>query len=108
MSVFLRDQPTPPIYTLSLHDALPIFTSTPRCSTAEISPASFPSLALLGLSMAAPSSARLGKEDRKSTRRNSSHGYISYAVFCLKKNKRDQARDGRRPLGRRCVLQARE
>src|SRR2546422_5671739 len=29
-----------------------------------------------------------GKEDRKSTRLNSSHGYISYAVFCLKKKKR--------------------
>src|SRR2546429_5426761 len=27
-----------------------------------------------------------GKEDRKSTRLNSSHGYISYAVFCLKRN----------------------
>src|SRR2546429_6505234 len=31
-----------------------------------------------------------GREDRKSTRLNSSHGYISYAVFCLKKKKRTQ------------------
>src|SRR2546422_5691979 len=31
--------------------------------------------------------ARSGPEDRKSTRLNSSHGYISYAVFCLKKKK---------------------
>src|SRR2546429_7131380 len=31
-----------------------------------------------------------GKQDRKSTRLNSSHGYISYAVFCLKKKKRSQ------------------
>src|SRR2546429_5524369 len=31
----------------------------------------------------------LGKEDRKSTRLNSSHGYISYAVFCLKKKKQN-------------------
>src|SRR5256884_998637 len=31
-----------------------------------------------------------GKQDRKSTRLNSSHGYISYAVFCLKKKKRQQ------------------
>src|SRR2546422_3819945 len=31
---------------------------------------------------------RLHKEDRKSTRLNSSHGYISYAVFCLKKKKK--------------------
>src|SRR2546422_6927037 len=29
-------------------------------------------------------------EDRKSTRLNSSHGYISYAVFCLKKKKKDE------------------
>src|SRR2546422_3656235 len=37
---------------------------------------------------------RLPHEDRKSTRLNSSHGYISYAVFCLKKkkNKKDKAR----------------
>src|SRR2546422_6672934 len=33
-----------------------------------------------------------GKRDRKSTRLNSSHGYISYAVFCLKKKKKQQAR----------------
>src|SRR2546422_2926221 len=33
---------------------------------------------------------RLGAGDRKSTRLNSSHGYISYAVFCLKKKKNDQ------------------
>src|SRR2546429_6970876 len=35
-----------------------------------------------------PHAARLGRRDRKSTRLNSSHGYISYAVFCLKKNKK--------------------
>src|SRR2546429_6956278 len=35
-----------------------------------------------------------GLEDRKSTRLNSSHGYISYAVFCLKKKKKDTSRDG--------------
>src|SRR2546422_8580192 len=33
----------------------------------------------------------LGKEDRKSTRLNSSHGYISYAVFCLKKKKKQES-----------------
>src|SRR2546422_2665890 len=39
-----------------------------------------------------PRGARLRerKEDRKSTRLNSSHGYISYAVFCLKKKKKEQ------------------
>src|SRR2546422_4631320 len=34
----------------------------------------------------------LARADRKSTRLNSSHGYISYAVFCLKKKKREQHR----------------
>src|SRR3989449_7466531 len=34
---------------------------------------------------------RLAQGDRKSTRLNSSHGYISYAVFCLKKKKKKQA-----------------
>src|SRR2546422_7146233 len=34
-----------------------------------------------------------GTQDRKSTRLNSSHGYISYAVFCLKKKKKNQALD---------------
>src|SRR2546429_6140600 len=36
--------------------------------------------------------AKLREADRKSTRLNSSHGYISYAVFCLKKNTQDAAR----------------
>src|SRR2546422_8392996 len=35
-------------------------------------------------------------EDRKSTRLNSSHGYISYAVFCLKKKKKERRRDAER------------
>src|SRR2546422_7837756 len=34
--------------------------------------------------------SELGERDRKSTRLNSSHGYISYAVFCLKKKKKEQ------------------
>src|SRR2546429_2154015 len=37
--------------------------------------------------------ARLGEQDRKSTRLNSSHGYISYAVFCLKKKKKARTMD---------------
>src|SRR2546422_8353833 len=36
-----------------------------------------------------------GKADRKSTRLNSSHGYISYAVFCLKKKKKSTNRESR-------------
>src|SRR2546429_6013175 len=40
------------------------------------------------------------KQDRKSTRLNSSHGYISYAVFCLKKKKTKNSREGirKRPM----------
>src|SRR2546429_6073409 len=38
----------------------------------------------------APGAARLRLRDRKSTRLNSSHGYISYAVFCLKKKKKNK------------------
>src|SRR5690348_17729690 len=76
---FFNDTPTTEIYTLSLHDALPIS----RCS--ERAPAS------LGFSHCffPPSSAdaRSAGRDRKSTRLNSSHPSISYAVFCLKKKK---------------------
>src|SRR2546422_11412500 len=42
---------------------------------------------LLGYSAAGPASGPVPGVDRKSTRLNSSHGYISYAVFCLKKKK---------------------
>src|SRR6266581_8288482 len=69
---FFNDTATTEIYTLSLHDALPISrrpTDTNSCSRA-----------------ASTFSARAGS-DRKSTRLNSSHPSISYAVFCLKKKK---------------------
>src|SRR5256885_9835569 len=67
---FFNDTATTEIYTLSLHDALPICCACAhrgwRCVTAP-----------------APGQGR----DRKSTRLNSSHLVISYAVFCLKKKK---------------------
>src|SRR3989442_12797010 len=80
---FFNDTATTEIYTLSLHDALPIFT--PGVPT--ISPSW---LRLSG--SGPPASWRTGsagrkKGDRKSTRLNSSHVRISYAVFCLKKKK---------------------
>src|SRR5260221_9919493 len=71
---FFNDTATTEIYTLSLHDALPIFTST--CAPATIAPP----IAI----PVTPSQAI----DRKSTRLNSSHTVISYAVFCLKKKKK--------------------
>src|SRR2546422_2965550 len=52
--------------------------------------------ALTGGVLAGLASDRIGRRraiDRKSTRLNSSHGYISYAVFCLKKKKKKQHLD---------------
>src|SRR5216684_7867377 len=66
---FFNDTATTEIYTLSLHDALPISARARRRP-----PSPF---------WRRPWRCR----DRKSTRLNSSHGYISYAVFCLKKKK---------------------
>src|SRR5690349_23560662 len=95
---FFTDTTTTEIYTLSLHDALPI-------------------LIVIGAGLAGLSSgvalAEAGfrvtvlEQDRKSTRLNSSHVEISYAVFCLKKKKRqraDQADPAR--LVMRCVRSA--
>src|SRR2546429_7281441 len=74
---FFNDTATTEIYTLSLHDALPI--SFPLGPSSPIS-------GRLTLFLLRESEARFSR-DRKSTRLNSSHGYISYAVFCLKKKK---------------------
>src|SRR5438874_8899797 len=76
---------TTEIYTLSLHDALPICAtaSSGRCTTAR------PPRALIDISPAVPQSwYPVSTTDRKSTRLNSSHVEISYAVFCLKKKKK--------------------
>src|SRR5205809_2861115 len=47
----------------------------------------WPDRLAFALSLGIPLAAGVEREDRKSTRLNSSHGYISYAVFCLKKKK---------------------
>src|SRR5260221_5936852 len=74
---FFNDTATTEIYTLSLHDALPI--SHCACTAVAVQ------------SMAATAAARrrFFMIDRKSTRLNSSHTVISYAVFCLKKKIND-------------------
>src|SRR5205809_5977545 len=72
---FFNDTATTEIYTLSLHDALPISFEAGN------------ELALL-LFFENNLDGDPGLVDRKSTRLNSSHGYISYAVFCLKKKKK--------------------
>src|SRR2546430_8962024 len=74
---FFNDTATTEIYTLSLHDALPI-SSRMRAGPYECRSSSSTSR-----SEWLPSTSSSG--DRKSTRLNSSHSQISYAVFCLKK-----------------------
>src|SRR5438874_8990248 len=78
---FLYNTPTTEIHTLSLHDALPIY------------PVAAAAVARAGRERAPGRARRRAKvvaelrtrRDRKSTRLNSSHVEISYAVFCLKK-----------------------
>src|SRR5690625_5922703 len=77
------------LYTLSLHDALPISSSQRASITIEQSLAASPSPPPRSAALVrCTSSAVPGHStDRKSTRLNSSHVAISYAVFCLKKKK---------------------
>src|SRR5256885_4790038 len=83
---FFNDTATTEIYTLSLHDALPIFTIAPppRASNAGIAACDTKNVVLM---LTASSRSSCSGLDRKSTRLNSSHLVISYAVFCLKKKK---------------------
>src|SRR2546430_9250413 len=80
---FFNDTATTEIYTLSLHDALPISS---RAAISTPSGCAF-STRKTAIGWKTRSRAR----DRKSTRLNSSHSQISYAVFCLKKKKRNVA-----------------
>src|SRR3712207_6942576 len=88
---FFNDTATTEIYTLSLHDALPILTRMNR--VISVDPQSMTVTVEAGVRRK-ELNRRLGEhglflsvEDRKSTRLNSSHANISYAVFCLKKKK---------------------
>src|SRR2546426_4402021 len=84
---FFNDTATTEIYTLSLHDALPILRVEVLWSALVIRPMSSPgSLRGIWLVTARFVTVRCLR-DRKSTRLNSSHLVISYAVFCLKKKK---------------------
>src|SRR3712207_7949111 len=86
---FFNDTATTEIYTLSLHDALPILVFDPvMVATSgsvladEATIGAFDRL----MRLASVVTPNLPELDRKSTRLNSSHANISYAVFCLKKN----------------------
>src|SRR5256885_17131431 len=84
---FFNDTATTEIYTLSLHDALPIFPSAPRGKAdLKIRVRELPEARVARVAVPLPAAER-HREDRKSTRLNSSHLVISYAVFCLKKKK---------------------
>src|SRR5258707_9342289 len=80
---FFNDTATTEIYTLSLHDALPI--SNKNDGTPMFAPVG----AGGGFIPKGAKNVDVAKDfiDRKSTRLNSSHANISYAVFCLKKKK---------------------
>src|SRR5689334_24714953 len=93
------DTPTTEIYTLSLHDALPILLGATLASGRLFEPGDdLPGRAPSAILSDATWTRRYGRDpsmlgrtirlkDRKSTRLNSSHSSISYAVFCLKKKK---------------------
>src|SRR5947208_12488760 len=88
---FFNDPPTTEIYTLSLHDALPISLLHHGCERDRTPDR--------GRDRPGRRADGAGLEDRKSTRLNSSHQIISYAVFCLKKkitttHKRDRTAKG--------------
>src|SRR2546422_5323534 len=89
---FFNDTATTEIYTLSLHDALPISAADGTSAGQR-------------RDWGDRGGRRVARDDgepadRKSTRLNSSHGYISYAVFCLKKKKK------RRRMPRTCTCRA--
>src|SRR5256885_9649619 len=103
---FFNDTATTEIYTLSLHDALPISATdgsraergTLRADRAVPGPGALSS----GRPAAVFRSPRQSRDgDRKSTRLNSSHLVISYAVFCLKKKKPSHADQFPRDLAAR-------
>src|SRR3712207_9019541 len=94
---FFNDTATTEIYTLSLHDALPISVRGQQarrgCGPLQRGTPQHVGRPELGQRQRARLAPRLAEarrpdpQDRKSTRLNSSHANISYAVFCLKKKK---------------------
>src|SRR5439155_19322573 len=85
---FFNDTATTEIYTLSLHDALPI---SPRLRR-PLLVYGLVELCIGGAALMMPRGFQaVAGADRKSTRLNSSHVAISYAVFCLKKKKKHRS-----------------
>src|SRR5256885_4467486 len=97
---FFNDTATTEIYTLSLHDALPIYALGRGAAGARLlaAEALHPvagddagvqrvDVHVVGTDLERHGAGEAAERDRKSTRLNSSHLVISYAVFCLKKKK---------------------
>src|SRR5688572_32547280 len=98
ISLFLHDTATAEIYTLSLHDALPISGQAPSSLTLglrKVRDLRYGENPHQAGSWYAEEPAAL---DRKSTRLNSSHSQSSYAVFCLKKKIDAHSDDRQRPV----------
>src|SRR3712207_7360910 len=94
---FFNDTATTEIYTLSLHDALPISGVFTRTVVIDgVAPQTTITGGTANGSSSTATSASFAL-DRKSTRLNSSHANISYAVFCLKKKTRGNAAPPCRP-----------
>src|SRR5439155_25767840 len=90
---FFNDPASTEIYTLSLHDALPISLALPDDVALIAGNGSDEILQIITTAVTKPGAAIVAPDpsfepDRKSTRLNSSHVAISYAVFCLKKKKK--------------------
>src|SRR5688572_33094446 len=88
---FFNDTATTEIYTLTLHDALPILLDGPQELGLFRSTQGGGGAVNVDDNIERPYSQELSthlERDRKSTRLNSSHSQISYAVFCLKKKKK--------------------
>src|SRR5438445_10113916 len=92
-SFFFNDTAPTEISTLSLHDALPIYSAN--------SLTSFSGLCLQPSPNSSPPCCSASGGDRKSTRLNSSHANISYAVFCLKK--KNLAKGAKQDVHRRAI-----
>src|SRR5689334_24129098 len=90
---FFNDTATTEIYTLSLHDALPISTTMAFRMMATAHRPTGTIIRIRTIMIPAITTLAITRGDRKSTRLNSSHSSISYAVFCLKKKNNNNILD---------------
>src|SRR5947208_9173769 len=97
---FFNDTATTEIYTLSLHDALPILNGITDAPRRVVGRFGVKTLAVAAIALVGSTTILIARGglrsnpagDRKSTRLNSSHQIISYAVFCLKKKKKNTSK----------------